>query len=160
MAWELIQNNKFGPRAAVPKARNSKLAVISSFITVNWKHVRLDSAADGTPKHPFGEKLSLGLRDPDCACLFRLLESILCSVRDDSCYYNSVLFLCSIPSFLTSRREQNSFHPFPTLGIALVKTSPTFLPLSKSNPSPKHDPLNIWASEMHFSCKLNSACVE
>lgn len=37
--------------------------------------------------------------EPDCACLFRLLESILCSIREDSCYYNSVLFSGGIPSF-------------------------------------------------------------
>lgn len=50
-------------------------------------------------------------REPDCACLFSLLESILCSVREDSCYYNSVLFFSSIPSFsvsLTSGRKQHA----------------------------------------------------
>lgn len=31
-------------------------------------------------------------READCACLFSLLESILCSVREDSCYYNCALF--------------------------------------------------------------------
>ena len=69
MAWELIQNNSLGPKVAVPKGRNLKLAVISSFITVNWKHVRLDGVADGTSTIPFGEKLSLGLGGSR-VCLF------------------------------------------------------------------------------------------
>lgn len=32
-------------------------------------------------------------RGPDCACLFTSLGSILCSVTEDSCCYNSVLVL-------------------------------------------------------------------
>lgn len=41
-------------------------------------------------------------READCACLFSLLESILCSVREDSCYYNCALFSLA------------AFHPCPS----------------------------------------------
>lgn len=44
--------------------------------------------------------------EPDCACLFRLLESILCSIREDSCYYNFQATFHQSPPPL---RVQNSF---------------------------------------------------
>lgn len=56
--------------------------------------------------------------EPDCACLFRLLESILCSVREDSCYYNSVLFFRQhsiIPPHL--RESKIPFSPLKSFGI-------------------------------------------
>lgn len=46
--------------------------------------------------------------EPDCACLFRLLDSILCSIREDSCYYNCVLFSSSISSFSIFLEEGTS----------------------------------------------------
>lgn len=50
--------------------------------------------------------------EPDCACLFRLLESILRSVREDSCYYNSVLFSeAAFLHSLSSSPPQQSTRP-------------------------------------------------
>lgn len=64
-------------------------------------------------------------RGPDCACLFTSLGSILCSVTEDSCCYNSVLvflvfFLSGIlPSliFLTSGPESDSSWEFSHAGV-------------------------------------------
>lgn len=162
MAWELIQNNSFGLKAAVPKARNLKLAVISSFITVNWKHVRLDSAADGTPTDPFGEKLSLGLRGSRL-CLFIQIagkHSVFRKRRQLLLQFCPLFEQHSIIPHLSRRigflPPLNFFRHLASLQWRLHLHSS----LSKSNPSARHDPLNIWASEMHFSCNLNGACAE
>lgn len=58
--------------------------------------------------------------EPDCACLFRLLESILCSIREDSCYYNSVLFSGGIPSFSPTSESAE----FLSLGHPLRPSQP------------------------------------
>lgn len=161
-AWELIQNNIFGPKAAVPKARNLKLAVISFFIAVNWKHVRLDSAADGTPTNPFGEKLSLGPRGSRL-CLFIQIagkHSVFRKRRQLVLQFCPLFEQHSIIPHLSRRKEflppLNFFRHLASLQWRLHLHSS----LSKSNSSARHNPLNIWASEMHLSCNLYGACAE
>lgn len=89
---------------ARPGMSNLQLFPVSSLLIGSTLPV--DRNADGTPALVQLERSCVWAPgEPDCACLFRLLESILCSVREDSCYYNSVLFSSCIPSssvFLTS----------------------------------------------------------
>lgn len=97
-----------------PGMSNLQLFPVSSLLIGSMLPV--DSIADGAPALIQMERSRVWAPgEPDCACLFRLLESILCSVREDSCYYNSVLFFSSIPSFsvfLTSGREHSSSWEF------------------------------------------------
>lgn len=90
----------------------------------------VDSVADGTTALINLERGWVQAPgEPDCACLFRLLESILCSVREDSCYYNSVLFFRQHSIILPHLRESKiPFSPLKSLvfGISSVTASPTF----------------------------------
>ena len=78
---------------AMPGMSSFQLFPVSSLLIGST--LPLDSIADGVAAFVRLERSWVWASgEPDCACLFRLLESIVCSVREDSCYYNCVvLFL-------------------------------------------------------------------
>ena len=127
---------------ARPGMSNLQLFPVSSLLIGSTLPV--DRIADGAPALIQLETSCVWAPgEPDCACLFRLLESILCSVREDSCYYNSVLFSSCIPSssvLLTSGGGHIPLGNSPTirdyflvLGISSNMGSPTSIPLQKQS---------------------------
>lgn len=124
----------------------------------------VDSIADGTPALINLERSWVWAPgEPDCACLFRLLESILCSVREDSCYYNTVLFSSSIPSFsvfVTSGTEQNSFLPPNSFGtLHPLSYEFTYIHLSpKAILHPWRDVIHSVFKEIRFTLLQTQLC--
>lgn len=156
-----------------PGMSNLQLFPVSSLLIGST--LLVDSIADGTPA-----VIQLELSwvwapgEPDCACLFRSLESILCSVREDSCYYSSVLFFSSIPSssaFSTSGRKKDfswelshsgrqifaTWHPFNE-GFTYFQSSPRAIPHSFTFQE-------MWIGQNlrkrdSLCCRVNCACVQ
>lgn len=112
--WTIVLDTKL--LVARPRMSNLQLFPVSSLLIESMLPV--DSIADGAPaviQLEWSWVWAPG--EPDCACLFRSLESILCSVREDSCYYRSVLFFSSIPSSSFPPLEGRIPHGnSPTLG--------------------------------------------
>lgn len=141
LVWTLVLDTKL--LVTRPGMSNLQLFPVSSLLSGSTLPV--DSIADGAlalmqlerswEKPPGG---------PDCACLFSLLESILCSVRVDSCYYNSAVFFSSIPSFfvfLTSEKEHNASWEFSYSGRQIFGTwHPLNYGFTYIHPSPKSNP--------------------
>lgn len=161
----------FGHKAARRKARNVKFAVISCFITVNWKHV-----AGGqhcwwrSCTHPIGEKLGLGPRGTRL-CLFIQIAGKHSVFRKRG---QLLLQFCplfkqhsiTISVFLTSGRDNNSSWEFSHSGRLIfgtwhaLKYGFTYIhPSPKAIPHSPGDVIHSTFEEMWLTLLQSELCL-
>lgn len=173
---------QFGTQSCSSQTRNVKFAVVSCFITVNWKHVAGGQHCWWRSRaHPIGAKLSLGPRGTGLRLFIQIAgKHSVFSKRRQLLLQFCPLFLSSVPSFfvfLTSAAEHRPLgnpsslgQKFLVLGIPSVMCSPTSTPLQEQYFTLR-DMIHSAFKEMWFTviaakwtvqselCKVNCACV-